>query len=91
MNKYTFRFEEYEDFVEGFANNRNIEYSADFDPFDTWEAPLKAFTDFLSAVYGYDISESITLHTIVPSHRFNSVPKESAIKFGDFDEEDDLK
>jgi hypothetical protein len=91
MHKYTFKFEEYEDFVDGFANNREIKYSADFDPFDTWEAPLKSFLDFLSSVYGYDISESITLHTVIPSQRFNSVPKESDFKFSDFDEEDDLK
>ena len=94
MSKYTFSFTENDDFMcEECANNRKITYEADFDSAVIWEAPLKSFLDFLGSVYGYDISEHITVSTIIKSQLFNSVPRNGKdfVSFNEFDEEDDLK
>jgi len=83
-----------DDTVSGCANNRKIVYQADFDDCDIWEAPLKAFVDFLSSVYGYDISEQITLKTHIKSEMFNSTPRNGKAYLDDpaaFFDKDDLK
>ena len=95
MHKYTFKMiEVQDDTVSGCANNRKIVYQADFDDCDIWEAPLKAFVDFLSSVYGYDISQQITLSTHIKSEMFNSTPRNGKAYLDDpaaFFDKDDLK
>lgn len=65
MHKYTFKMIEIQDdTVSGCANNRKIVYETEIDDCDIWEVPLKSFVDFLSSVYGYDISEQSLLKLI---------------------------
>ena len=76
MHKYTFKMIEVQhDTVSGCPNNRKIVYETEIDDCDIWEVPLKSFVDFLSSVYGYDISEQITLSTHIKSEMFNSTPR----------------
>ena len=95
MHKYTFKMIEIQDdIVGGCANNRKITYQADFDDCEIWEAPLKAFVDFLSSVYGYDISEQITLSTHIKSELFDSTPRNGKAYLdhpSQFFDKDDLK
>jgi hypothetical protein len=83
-----------DDTVSGCANNRKVTYQADFDDCEIWETPLKAFVDFLSAIYGYDISEQITVSTHIKSELFNSTPRNGKAYLDDpsqFFDKDDLK
>jgi len=95
MHKYTFKMiEVQDDTVSGCANNRKVTYQADFDDCEIWETPLKAFSDFLSAIYGYDISEHITVSTHIKSELFNSTPRNGKAYLDDpaqFFDKDDLK
>lgn len=91
MSKYRFEYMEFdEEICHGVANNRTITFEAQFDECEQWEVPLKSFVDFLSSIYGYDISDQITLETNFESHSFKSVPRDEEY-FRPFDDTDDLK
>lgn len=78
MNKYEFKItEQFEDEgMHGYANNRVLTFEAEFTEDATWEVPLKSFVDFLSAWYGYDISNSIHIESIMDSHIFKHIPRD---------------
>jgi hypothetical protein len=58
-----------------YPNNRVLTFEAEFTEDATWEVPLKSFLDFLSAWYGYDISDSIHLESILNNNIFKHIPK----------------
>jgi hypothetical protein len=71
MHRYTFNFEEYgEEDVPGYPTTREFEHSITLDSASSWDVPLKSFVTFLSSVYGYDIAESITIDTLMPTDNF---------------------
>jgi hypothetical protein len=71
MHKYTFKFEETDEInVPGFPTTRDFKHEITIDSAEAWEVPLKAFVDLLSSIYGYDISESITLDVAIRAHNF---------------------
>jgi hypothetical protein len=73
MHKYTFNFEEYDEIdVPGYPVTRDFEHRITVDSASSWDVPLKSFVTFLSSVYGYDISESITIDVLLPSEHFKS-------------------
>ena len=78
MNKYEFKItEKFNDLgYDGCPNNRVLSYEAEFIEEESWEVPLKAFVDFLSAFYGYDISEHIHTETIMDSKIFKHIPRD---------------
>ena len=78
MNKYEFKItEKFNDTgYDGVPNNRVLTYEAEFHEDDSWEVPLKAFVDFLSAFYGYDISDHIHTETIINNRIFNHIPRD---------------
>lgn len=78
MNKYEFKItEQFEDEVSGnYPSNRVLTFEAEFAEDATWEVPLKSFVDFLSAWYGYDISNSIHIESIMDSHIFKHIPRD---------------
>ena len=81
MNKYEFKItEKFNDIgYDGVPNNRVLTYEAEFVEEEGWEVPMKAFVDFLSAFYGYDISEHIHTETIMNSHIFKHIPRDDEI------------
>ena len=81
MNKYEFKItEQFEDEgMHGYANNRVLTFEAEFTEDATWEVPLKSFVDFLSAWYGYDISNSIHIESIMDSHIFKHIPRDDEL------------
>ena len=78
MNKYEFKItEQFQDEVVGdYPSNRVLSFEAEFPEESTWEVPLKSFVDFLSAWYGYDISNSIHIESIMDSHIFKHIPRD---------------
>ena len=78
MNKYEFKItEQFSDTgYDGVPNNRVLSYEAEFHEEDSWEVPLKSFVDFLSAFYGYDISEHIHTETIMDGKIFKHIPRD---------------
>jgi hypothetical protein len=95
MSKYIFKYDdEGEDAVEGFPLRKQFTHEVTIAEGETWEVPLRSFTDFLSSVYGYDISESVTVNTLMPSEHFNftlrddDVSKRVRKAIGEFDDED---
>jgi hypothetical protein len=95
MAKYIFKYDdEGEDAVEGFPLRKQFTHEVTIAEGETWEVPLRSFTDFLSSVYGYDISESVTVNTLMPSEHFNftlrddDVSKRVRKAIGEFDDED---
>lgn len=71
MHKYTFNFEEYDEIdVPGYPVTRDFEHRITLDSDSSWDVPLKSFVTFLSSIYGYDISESITIDVLLPSDHF---------------------
>lgn len=99
MNRYTLKFEELDggEPAPGYASNRTFVHTFYVDDADVWDVPLKGLTDFLSAVYGYDISNNIHVETILDNGIFKHIPKDNEMAervrnaFKEFDEEDDLK
>ena len=77
MNKYEFKItEQFTDEVVGdYPSNRVLTFEAEFPEESTWEVPLKAFVDFLSAWYGYDISAHIHTESIIDSKIFKHIPR----------------
>ena len=77
MNKYEFRItEQFEDEVGGdYPSNRVLSFEGEFCEDVSWEVPLKSFVDFLSAWYGYDISDHIHTESVMDSHIFKHIPK----------------
>jgi len=78
VNKYEFSITEQfsNDGVSGCPNNRVLSFEAEFLEEESWEVPLKAFVDFLSAFYGYDISEHIHTETIMDEKIFKHIPRD---------------
>ena len=78
MNKYEFKITEQfqDDVMSGYPNNRVLTFEGEFTEDATWEVPLKSFVDFLSAWYGYDISNSIHIESIMDSQVFKHIPKD---------------
>lgn len=99
MNRYTLKFEELDggEPAPGYASNRTFIHTFYVDDADVWDVPLKGLTDFLSAIYGYDISNQIHVETILNNGIFKHIPKDGEVAdqirnaFKEFDEEDDLK
>ena len=99
MNRYTLKFEELDggEPAPGYASNRTFVHTFIVDDADVWDVPLKGLTDFLSAIYGYDISEKIIVETILDNGIFKHSQVEGEVAdrirnaFKEFDEEDDLK
>jgi hypothetical protein len=99
MHKYTLKFEELEGGETdcGYANNRSFVHTFFVHDEDVWDVPLKSLTDFLGAIYGYDISNQIHVETILNNGIFKHIPKDNEMAerirnaFKEFDEEDDLK
>jgi hypothetical protein len=99
MNKYTLKFEELDggEPTTGYASNRTFIHTFFVDDADVWDVPLKGLTDFLSAIYGYDVSEKISVESIFDNGIFKHIPKDNEMAervrdaFKEFDEEDDLK
>ena len=81
MNKYEFKItEQFNDKgYDGCPNNRVLTYEAEFIEEEGWEVPLKAFVDFLSSFYGYDISEHIHTETIINNRIFKHIPRNDEI------------
>ena len=81
MNKYEFKItEQFEDEVVGdYPSNRVLSFEGEFAECVSWEVPLKSFVDFLSAWYGYDISEHIHTETIIDNRIFNHIPRDDEI------------
>jgi hypothetical protein len=77
VNKYEFKITEQfqDDVMSGYPNNRVLTFEGEFTEDATWEVPLKSFVDFLSAWYGYDISDSIHLESILNNNIFKHIPK----------------
>ena len=80
MNKYEFKItEQFNDKgYDNVPNNRVLSYEAEFIEEESWEVPLKAFVDFLSSFYGYDISERIHTETIMNNSIFKHIPLDDA-------------
>ena len=78
MNKYEFKITEQfqDDVMSGYPNNRVLTFEGEFTEDATWEVPLKSFVDFLSAWYGYDISSSIHIESIMESQIFKHIPRD---------------
>ena len=78
MNKYEFKItEKFNDTgYDSVPNNRVLTYEAEFLEEESWEVPLKAFVDFLSSFYGYDISEHIHTETIMDEKIFKHIPRD---------------
>ena len=99
MNRYTLKFEELDGGEPGcgYTSNRTFVHTFYVDDTDVWDVPLKGLTDFLSAIYGYDISNQIHVETILNNGIFKHIPKDGEMAervrnaFKEFDEEDDLK
>lgn len=99
MNKYTLKFEELDgdDTGCGYVSNRTFVHTFYVNDDDVWDVPLKSLTDFLGAIYGYDISNQIHVETILNNGIFKHIPKDNEMAerirnaFKEFDEEDDLK
>lgn len=71
MHKYTLNFEEYDEIdVPGYPTTREFQHKITIDSAEPWEVPLKSFVSMLSSIYGYDISENITIETLLPSDNF---------------------
>jgi hypothetical protein len=77
VNKYEFKItEQFQDEVVGdYPSNRVLSFEGEFSEESTWEVPLKSFVDFLSAWYGYDISEHIHTESIIDSKIFKHIPR----------------
>jgi hypothetical protein len=54
MSHYTFAYR-------NFDENKSVEFNQSFDDCVTWPTVLNAFTDFLSSVYGYDVSSKVRI------------------------------
>lgn len=99
MNRYTLKFEELDggEPAPGYSSNRTFVHTFYVDDTDVWDVPLKSLTDFLGAIYGYDISNQIHVETILNNGIFKHIPKDNEMAerirnaFKEFDEEDDLK
>ena len=78
MNKYEFKITEQfsNEGTNGCPNNRVLSFEAEFLEEESWEVPLKAFVDFLSCFYGYDISEHIHTETIMDNKIFKHIPRD---------------
>jgi hypothetical protein len=78
VNKYEFKItEQFQDDVKsGYPNNRVLTFEGEFSEDATWEVPLKSFVDFLSAWYGYDISSSIHIESIMDNQIFKHIPRD---------------
>lgn len=67
MNKYTFNFREvgyvdednFDEASYAYGENREVNYSVDVSSDAQWSAVLRNFLNFLSSVYGYDISDKV--------------------------------
>jgi hypothetical protein len=71
MHKYTFNFEEKDEIdVPGYPITRDFQHTITINSDEAWEVPLKSFVTFLSSIYGYDISESMSIDTLMPSDHF---------------------
>jgi len=72
-------------------------YTLKFEELDGGETDCGSLTDFLGAIYGYDISNQIHVETILNNGVFKHIPKDGEMAdrirnaFKEFDEEDDLK
>lgn len=65
MSNYTFSyFSGNQDDCEGeFPRAKSINTNVEFDDASAWDAVLREFLDFLSSIYGYDISKSVDVKT----------------------------
>jgi hypothetical protein len=78
VNKYEFKItEQFEDEVSGYyPSNRVLSFEGEFAECVSWEVPLKSFVDFLSAWYGYNISDHIHTESIMDSKIFKHIPRD---------------
>lgn len=76
-NHYTFSYEDYED-------DRRITVNRSFPSDGTWHGILQEFVDFLSGVYGYDVSNKVR----VQAYPFEYDMSESGWHGGTFRSED---
>jgi hypothetical protein len=95
MAKYVFKYDdEGEDHVEGFPLRKQFTHEVTVYESETWEVPLRSFVDFLSSVYGYDISQSLTVSSLMPSQHFDFTLREDDVSkrvrkaLGEVDDED---
>jgi hypothetical protein len=72
-NTYVFNFHEAEDDLAGFPKSRDIRYSAAIHRDDPWTVPLKQFVQFLSSIYGYNISDKIIVKSLLDDDFFETV------------------
>jgi hypothetical protein len=79
MHKFKIVYEEDDVLCGGCLNDRKLVSTFTTYPDDTWDVPLKGFTDFLSNIYGYNISEQVYLKTILGSEHFNNIEDDSDI------------
>jgi hypothetical protein len=77
MAKYIFKYDdEGEEAVDGFPLRKQFTHEITIAEAEVWEVPLRSFVDFLSSIYGYDVSESVTVSTLMPSEHFNFTLKD---------------
>lgn len=69
---FSYSYDDGSDAIDGYPIKKSIQTSVTINEAETWDVPLAEFVDFLSQVYGYDISDKITISSLVPSHKFKS-------------------
>lgn len=63
MSKYTFAYYSSEDCGPEYPNEKGVTTNISFDESTTWDVVHREFLDFLSSVYGYDISKHVDVKT----------------------------
>jgi hypothetical protein len=79
MHKFKVVYEEDDSLCGGCLNERKLVSTFTTYSDDTWDVALKGFTDFLSHIYGYDISDKIYLKTVFGSDHFKNIDDDSEI------------
>lgn len=64
MGQYSFAYFSASDDGSDFPVSKGITTNLTFHDHTTWDVVHKEFVDFLSSIYGYDISKSIDIDTI---------------------------
>lgn len=65
--RFVFAFEQHDSHARQqyeFPHRTQMQVTHDFDVDCTWDTVLRQFIQFLSGVYGYDISESVSYETL---------------------------
>ncbi len=85
---FSYSYDDGTEAIDGYPIKKSVLTSITINDTEAWDVPLAEFVDFLSQVYGYDISEKITITSLFPSNKFKSEsPSPKLTEMLDDDEE----